>query len=242
MANPYQALRVAIETGDIQTTISLLDSGLTVSDYHFRTATAKKHYGILELLLSRGYDINTDVNDTVPSTLVYTFEDVDLLSWFLRHGADPNKRCRIRDCTPLSYAVRDGSFDIIKFLFENGGEVQHGQLLHYAAMRTKDDNCEVLQFIYNKDPEFNMSCINKLLDEGTPEYFMNERTGLGTPLHYAAKSGSVEMVQFLVDKGALHDPKDPYNRTPLGYATRNGYYHKIKPILNGGADLGTGLE
>lgn len=69
-ANPYKALRVAIETGDTQTTIGLLDSGLTVSDYHFRIAVEKKHYGILELLLSRGDDINTDVNGTVSSTLV----------------------------------------------------------------------------------------------------------------------------------------------------------------------------
>ncbi|RDW90489.1 ankyrin repeat domain-containing protein [Aspergillus mulundensis] len=240
--NPYKDLRIAIEAGDTQKAEGLLDSGLAVSVYHFVTATQNKHYGMLEMLLSKGYDINSPINDKLPSALVHTFEDVELVEWFLRHGADPNKQSRLRNSTPLSFAVEGGLFDIIKLLFENGGEVQRGQLLHYAAMRTKDDNHEVLQFVYNKDPTYNRSCINKMLDEGTPEYLMNERTGLGTPLHYAAGSGSVGMVQFLLDRGAVRNPRDPYGRTPLGYAIHNGHYHKIGPILNGGAESATDLE
>ncbi|KAJ5496768.1 hypothetical protein N7463_008755 [Penicillium fimorum] len=92
----------------------------------------KKHIGILELFLSRGWDINTDINDMVPSALVslqyymYTFEDVGLPKWFLSHDANTNKRCLIRNCTPPSYAVGDGLFDVIKILFENGGRVNMG--------------------------------------------------------------------------------------------------------------------
>ncbi|KAJ5492260.1 hypothetical protein N7453_010357 [Penicillium expansum] len=189
VANLYKDLRLAIENGDTETTTELLDIGLKIEDHHFRTATVNKYIDIVELFLSRGWDINTDMSNTAPSALVYTFEDVGLLKWFLSHGADPNKRCRVRNCTSLSYAVRDGPFNAIKLLFENGGQVQDGQLLHYAAMRTQNDNHEVIQFIYNQDPDYNKLCVNKLLDEGTLEYSMNESSGLGTPLQYAARSG-----------------------------------------------------
>ncbi|KAJ5952178.1 uncharacterized protein N7479_010591 [Penicillium vulpinum] len=240
MANPYRDLRLAIQNGDVETTIKLLDNGLTIKACHFLIATVKKHISILELFLSRGWDINADMNDMTPSALVYTFEDVGLLKWFLSHGANPNKRCRIRNCTPLSYAVRDGPFNAIKILLQNGGQVQDGQLLHYAAMRTEDDNHEVLQFIYNQDPDYNKLCVNKMLDEGTPEYFMNERTGLGTPLHYAARSGSAKMVTFLVEQGGAPDRQDPYRRTPIGYAVRNGH-HDVEQILKDKVNVGIGL-
>lgn len=160
----------------------------------------------------------------------YAMDDRDLTKWFLDHGADPNKRCRLRDCTPLSYAVHNAPFDIIMLLFEEGGEIHQGQLLHYAAMRNEGNSIQVLSFIYDQDPDFNRSRLNKLLDEDYPEYFMNERTGLCTPLHYASMSGSAEMVCFLKAKGAV-SRKDPYNRTPLGYAIRRGHRDKIEPIL-----------
>ncbi|KAB8221227.1 hypothetical protein BDV33DRAFT_190618 [Aspergillus novoparasiticus] len=135
---------------------------------HFLIATQKKDYVTLKLFLSHGWDINTDIDSLVPSALVYAFEDVELLDWFLDHGADPNKE--------------SPPFNIIKYLFENGGQLKRGQLLHYAAMRRKGDY-----------PDYNELQINKLLDEGTSHYLMNYRSGLGTPLHYAASSGSVDM-------------------------------------------------
>ncbi|BAE63378.1 unnamed protein product [Aspergillus oryzae RIB40] len=188
------ATALAIKAGDHPKVTEILDSGLQVATPgHFLLATQKKDYATLKLFLSHGWDINTDIDSLVPSALVYAFEDVELLDWFLDHGADPNKESRIRDCTPLSYAVMEAPFNIVKYLFENGGQLKRGQLLHYAAMRRKDDSYEVLQFIYNEDPDYNELQINKLLDEGTSHHLMNYRSGLGTPLHYAASSGSVDM-------------------------------------------------
>ncbi|PWY71114.1 ankyrin [Aspergillus sclerotioniger CBS 115572] len=221
MANPYKELRLAIEKGDSLKVNELLDSGLSMEVGHVLAAIQNKDTIMLKLFLDRGWDINTDVSNIIPSALVYTFEDMKLLKWFLSHGANPNKSCRIRDCTPLSFAVRDASLDIVKCLFEHGGQVQHGQLLHYASMRTRDSNCEVLRFIYNLDPGYNKLRINNLLDEGSRNYLMNERSGLCTPLHYAAICGSVDRVNFLLDKGAIPDLLDPYRRSAISYAIYN---------------------
>lgn len=78
----------------------------------------------------------------------------------------------------------------------------------------------------------------KLLDEGTPEYFMNERSGLCSPLHYAAISGSAEMVALLLEKGADPSLMDPYRRTSIGYAVHKGH-HGIAQALRGklGVDI-----
>ncbi|KAF7623202.1 ankyrin repeat-containing domain protein [Aspergillus flavus] len=239
MANPCNQLSLAIKAGDHPKVTEILDSGLQVATPgHFLLATQKKDYATLKLFLSHGWDINTDIDSLVPSALVYAFEDVELLDWFLDHGADPNKESRIRDCTPLSYAVMEAPFNIVKYLFENGGQLKRGQLLHYAAMRRKDDSYEVLQFIYNEDPDYNELQINKLLDEGTSHHLMNYRSGLGTPLHYAASSGSVDMVSFQLDKGAAHR-LDPYHRSPIGYAVYYGHY-EVEQVLKARMTLGAG--
>lgn len=61
--------------------------------------------------------------------------------------------------------------------------------------------------------------INKLLDQDSPQDFlMNYRTGLGTPLLYAALTGSLECVKFLMEKGSDPWIKDPYRKTALSYA------------------------
>ncbi|KAL2833567.1 ankyrin repeat-containing domain protein [Aspergillus pseudoustus] len=154
MANPsIKAFSNVMETGKSQEAADLLDDGLSPIVEHFIIAIMHKHYDILGLFLDRGWD----VNNPVPSTLVFTCEDLRLLQWFLRHGADPYKCCRIQDCTPLSYAIRDGSFD-----------TQRGQLLHYAALRNKNDGLKIDMFIFllekGADPSIKDFCNRTALD------------------------------------------------------------------------------
>ncbi|QSS58978.1 hypothetical protein I7I51_08409 [Histoplasma capsulatum] len=128
--------------------------------------------------------------------------------------------------TPLSFAVLEGSFEVIKILFENGGSSAQGQLLHYSAMRKTTDSLAVLEYIYNKCPEINASNINKLLDQDSPEDFaMNHRAGLGTPLHYAALAGLLDSVQFLVGRGGNPWILDPHRRTACGWAIYSEQEH-----------------
>ncbi|PWY83897.1 putative ankyrin repeat-containing protein [Aspergillus sclerotioniger CBS 115572] len=177
---------------------------------------------VLKLFIDRGWNINTDVDTLTP----YTFDDITLLRWFLDNDADPNKRCQIRDCTPLSYAVAQAPFEAIDMLFTYGGSVDQGQLLHYTAMRGLPDSVEVLEYIYNKDSDTQGTKINKLLDQDTPEAFaMNYRVGLGTPLHYAALAGSLGSVRYLLEKGGDPWVLDPYRRTALGLAIYANHEH-----------------
>lgn len=73
MDNPIKELCIAIEDGNITTATELLDQGAPMIVEHFRLAAQLKLYDVLDAFLSRGWDINTAVNHSVPSVLVYTY-------------------------------------------------------------------------------------------------------------------------------------------------------------------------
>ncbi|KAE8145094.1 ankyrin repeat-containing domain protein [Aspergillus avenaceus] len=228
MRNLTKELRIAIDGDDIDSIKRLLDEGAPMITEHFALATRMRRHDVLRLFLDRGWDINADVDSLIPSAVVYTFNDTTLLEWSLKHGADSNKCSRIRDCTPLSYAVLEGPFEAIEILLRSGGSATQGQLLHYAAMRKSMDCLRVLEFIYSQIPGADASSINKLLDEDSPtDFAMNYRAGLGTPLHYAALAGSLDSVKFLVEKGGDPWLLDPYRRTALSWAV----YNKQKEVV-----------
>lgn len=151
----------------------------------------------------------------------YTFSDEALMRWFLDHDADPNASCILRDCTPLSFAVRYAPFSAILALFNRGGTIQRGQLLHYAAQRELSDRLEVLTFLLEKGCS---QSINKIMYQDRQEdYLRNMHAGIGTPLQLAAGKGLLDVVKFLVDRGADPLIKDPRGTIALDWASEGGH-------------------
>jgi ankyrin repeat protein len=56
------------------------------------------------------------------------------------------------------------------------------------------------------------------------------------PLHYAAASGSVEIVKLLLDRSAYIDAASPNATTPLMMAARGGKFDVVKLLVDEGAD------
>ena len=126
-----------------------------------------------------------------------SFQDEDLCKWLLEHGADPNARCYL-DITPLSVAVQIASFSIVKLLFDYGGSVKYGQLLHYAVRRNTEDYLEVLNFVLDKSPPVNQV----MFQNHPPSYDMQKDFGIGTPLHEAVALGKIDAINTLLARGA----------------------------------------
>jgi ankyrin repeat protein len=57
-----------------------------------------------------------------------------------------------------------------------------------------------------------------------------------TPLHYAATSGQIEIMQLLLDENAYIDAASPNGTTPLMMAARYGSDKAVRLLLDAGAD------
>lgn len=256
MPNLYKDLRLAIENGDTETTTKLLDNGLGIEDHHFRTATVNKYIDIVEQFLSRGWGIHTDMSNTAPSALgkyqIFIIPNreaysivlgIPLKMWDFPSGFSATARTQTKGAvfgTARHYPTRSGMVLLMPSSFFLKMEVKSKMGSFCITPRCEPKMTTTKQLIYNQDPDYNKLCVNKLLDEGTLEYSMSESSGLGTPLHYAARSGSAKMVTFLVEQGGAPDLQDPYRRTPISYAIRNGH-HDIEQFLKSRMDADINL-
>lgn len=142
-----------------------------------------------------------------------------LCEWFLSHKTDPNARC---DCdkTPLSVAILRAPHDIIDLLFEHGGSVEKGQLLHCAVHRQKPDSPEIVRMLLEKECDVKAS---KYQSHNESYEYDDLLLGLETPLHEAAGYGLLAMVEFLLANGAERLIRDTWDQLPVDRARSKGH-------------------
>lgn len=148
----------------------------------------------------------------------YAIEDLELTTWFITHGADPNAQCGL-DKTPLSAAVQYGPLSVIELLFANGGNIKNGQLLHYAIWRDRDDCFAIVKYLLEKGAP-----VNAVMYSNEPNSFLQrEAFGLGSPLHDAAATGDLNVLRLLVDRGADVRLRDTRGHLPYERAQANNH-------------------
>ncbi len=124
------------------------------------------------------------------------------------------------DFTPLHYALKGPFYNIAKLLVAYGA-AKHKVPEHYRSYlhcATFTNNLKCVELAYSLDP----SALNKI---SVPQ---------GTPLHNAA-STSLEIVQYLVEKGALVNLLDWDRWSPLHIATSCGKREIVEYLISVGA-------
>src|ERR1043166_1912406 len=132
-----------------------------------------------------------------------------------------------RQATEFCVAIADGDLTTIKRIIEQNRNILKWQMplgtfLHIAA-RAYRPNLEMAELFLSLGYDVNCA---RPVDEGKFKI---------TPLHSAAESGTIEMLRYLIKKGADVNAGARQNATPLHVAVRHKYLEKVKFLLEQGA-------
>jgi len=207
-------------------------------------AVSKNQTAIAQRLIAMGASLN--VRDDVGYTPLHeAVRDgkrrcAELL---LKHGADPTIPDN-NNSTPLQTAIYYGFQDIANSLVSNGAPVDiftaAGVGMVDRVKKMLDDGID-----YRKEQS---DYINKEIPPGTIQI-----SGIGdpvhkspgsylticnvSPLHWAARGGSVEVESLLISRGESVSARDSRGETPLFWAVGNGKVKAAELLIKNGADV-----
>jgi len=174
--------------------------------------------------LERGGNPNVKaVGEVTPLYLATEEGHFDIVRLLVEHGADPNQKASgmFLDCTPILVAMYRKDDKIIDFLLENGVEKDVylaaglGDLETLKELLQDEEN---INSIRNTDP-------SKPYLRGT------------TLLHLATSRDSVDVVEFLLEKGAEVDIRDGDGYTPLHDAAGQNALKVAQLLIEQGATV-----
>jgi len=207
-------------------------------------AAGKNQTAIAERLIALGANLN--VRDNVGYTPLHAAVrdgKQRCAEFLLQHGADP-KIPDNNNSTPLQTAIYFGFQDIARSLVSNGAPMDiftaAGAGMVDQVKRMLDDGVD-----YRK---LQNDYINKEIPPGTIQI-----SGIGdpshkspgsylaiynvSPLHWAARGGSVEVASLLISHGESVSATDSRGETPLFWAVGNGKVKAAELLIKNGADV-----
>lgn len=188
---------------------------------------------IVKALLKAG--LNTECNagheDTSPLLVAAVANDIDLMSLLLSRGADVNGSKEAR--SPLLGACQSGHVEAVKFLLEHGADVfQRLRYRHLSALHITD-SIEIAEMLLTAGLPVDYVHDMKLHGWGTDYSHMPWHT----PLEYAVGEGRIEMITFLLERGADPQRGGLHSRdSALNFAVREGVIDAIPALFHGGVD------
>ena len=207
---------------------------------------------MVEFLLSKGADVNFQHIQSRGNTALHYSKLSEITQKLIDHGALPDILNMYRS-SPLLVHVRETGLtaENIHILLEAGAETdivspKKFTALHFLfAIEMKDrDLSDSL-----KRQRFNKVLLQIAEDLIVHGVDVNASNKYGrTALHYAARRGYVEAIEFLVDHGAKIDAVDSRNQTPMMYAMGKEAMDSVATLLRlgGRADIpdnrGTSVE
>ncbi|MDP8200533.1 MAG: ankyrin repeat domain-containing protein [Candidatus Tenebribacter burtonii] len=182
--------------------------------------------------------------------------NLDSLKFFLKTHPNQFDTVDNRQSTPLMFACDRGYLDIVKFMVEEGANLNkqdvdgdtpliwaiaknHYSIAEYLIQNKADVNIlnknhinALFWAIYRADERMVKLLIDNGIDLGVQDYEGN------TALHIAGINQKVEIAKLLVDSGADLEDRESRGRTPLVLTAReHGNLEIIKHMIENGADV-----
>ena len=137
-----------------------------------------------------------------------------MVEYLISKGADIERK-DARGFTAIVFACWKGHLSIVKLLAEKGADIyirtrDGATLLHLSA------HIPVIQYLVDKGLDVNAIC-------GDSQ----------TPLHWAVRSSHInlDLIKFLLSKGADKNAKDDLGRTPYDYIYYKVNCQELKRII-----------
>jgi uncharacterized protein len=244
-------LMAAARSGNVEMVNLLVEKGADVNggDNFGRTVLMMAAQGgkkeIVDYLIEKGADINkTDKFEISPLIFAMRYDHMDLAKHLLDKGAKvwaakpvpyskkpitlkiedkvqpgmqevieelAKKEVKLRQKTELFYAVETGDLELVKLLVKKGAPV---------LVQDVEQSVENIIYVYGKKEEMRQMLFER---EAIRTSYDRDQKNL---LHYAAEGGYLEIMKFLIDKGARLEETDGENvRGPLFYTVNQNVEH-----------------
>ncbi|OMO95963.1 hypothetical protein COLO4_15586 [Corchorus olitorius] len=176
---------------------------------------------LLQQLLKRGLDPNeSDNNGRTALHIAASKGSENCVLLLLDYGADPN--CKDSEGNiPIWEAILAGHDKLARLLKDNGASISAGDVGHFACIAAEQNNITLLKEIVRYGGD---------VTRARPNGY--------TALHVAVCEGNVEIVKFLLEKGADIDQPDIHRWTPRDLAEQQGH-EEIKTLFESTKDMKT---
>ncbi|XP_064473258.1 transient receptor potential cation channel subfamily A member 1 homolog isoform X2 [Ornithodoros turicata] len=218
-------LHYAVENNHPDIVRYLLENGVnpnvksTTSYAPLNLAAIHSTVEVCKLLIEHGADVESLAEDNkTPLLLASQNQKPDIVTYLLDQGAGIED-CDLEGNTPLLCAVDSGNVDVVHILLERGANIacRNGEgfnVLHTAVL---SKNATVLKQLL----QIPMS--KKLINIGDSDG--------DTPLHHAAKNAFLDIVQMLLEHGALPSARNNCDETTLHSACAYNFPNVVREIV-----------
>lgn len=169
-------------------------------------ATLRSDDLLLHHLLKRGLDPNESDNNGRSALHIAASKGIEnCVVLLLDFGADPNSRDSEGN-VPLWEAIMGKHESVIQLLVNNGAKLSAGDVGHFACVAVEQNNLSLLKEIVRYGGDVTLPKING-----------------SSALHVAVCEDNIEIVKYLLDRGANVDQPDENNWTPRDLAEQQGH-------------------
>ena len=220
------ALHTAVQNNHLNAVKYLHQNGVKYNHINLNVAVERGFIDIVRYFHETGEDLNIGTIENNSTALYIAVEsgNLEMIDELCRLGVDVHIARTDTGATAILSAATQGSLPIIKLLYKFGAKLdvtcsKGYTILHVAA---EYDHLDIVKYLYELD--LNLESIISNLNE--------------SPLYIAARSGALDVVNFLIEKGEdLNIAENEEGWTPFMHLFYLKDIELIKKAIRYGADI-----